>query len=272
MFGDITLSLSSNKSLICTVLSSGRLKANCSFEEILCEVDDFRNYTNGSIIGNEKDILYSVYRHLYENSTIRKANIKFDITILPNTTVCNELPRTRGHYHLPVKGHSKPYFDIYQICEGNAVVQLHGLPGSDNTVYLVLASRGDILPLPPDLCHVVYNAGEGPLIFSNWCTNEEHLDYDSMKATNGPSVYIYGHQNSEITGKVNSDYCEDPAIKILKMMPNDFISGKFRQTSNQIYDWHEDRQLTDLFNNPSGVGDWINEFYVEEDQISFKPL
>jgi oxalate decarboxylase/phosphoglucose isomerase-like protein (cupin superfamily) len=264
------VSFSNNPKYSCRVLDSDDIEYNKSCEKIIYYADSFNDFGfNSSSYSNP---IYSVYRYLFESDNFARYNVKFDLTIIyPALNNSQKLNRTRGHYHKTIHGHSKPYFDIYQVHNGDAILQLHSKPTESNICYLVLAKSNDILMLPPDLCHVTYNIGNTPLYFSNWCTRNEHLDYETMKATYGPAIEIVTFERNELVIKINRNIHSksNPTIKFIKPLPPKVLCNLLNVDSLYIFDWQNEPHIMKLLNNPSTVGNWIEEYYIECQELSY---
>lgn len=261
---------SNNPQYSCRVLDDGDIEYNETCEKIACYAESLNGFGFNS--PSYSNPVYSVYRYLFESDNLVGYNVKFDLTIIyPAANKSQKLNRTRGHYHLPINGHSKPYFDIYQVHDGDTILQLHSKPSESNICYLVLAKSGDILMLPPDLSHVAYNIKDKPLYFSNWCTRNEHLDYETMKATDGPAIEIVTFKRNELKIKINRKFHSklNPTIKLIKPLPPNVLCNLLNVDSHYIFDWQNETHIMELLNNPSGVGNWIEDYYIESQELSY---
>lgn len=260
-----TKKLSLIEDLSCRISASTDITVASTYRRFDIKKSECLRFTNSNhtIVSRLPDeSVYSVYRFLYDKPEFISHEIKFDITCINTTNLGHELPRTRGHYHLSSNNFERPYFDIYQVQKGNALVQLHTKPKGINRIYLIQAMESEILCLPPEMCHVVYNASKSVMAFTNWCTRRDHLDYESMKATKGPALEILSMENGQIHVARNRDFSNDDfEIIVLKPKPIDSICRYFKSCSPYIYDWWRSRHFLHLLNNPDSQDNWIDEHY-----------
>lgn len=220
--------------------------------------DDLRPFTPWDDVSGA-DSVYEICRYVFDDRVMETASVKFDLTLLGLCPVGPGLPRTRGHYHSMPPGRRTPYFDIYQIHHGYGLVQMHRRSSEAEAVYLATARPGDILFLPPDLCHVVHNLGATPLVFSNWCTRKEHLDYASMQDTCGPAVTVLGIGGEDLTLARNPGFPERPVV-FLDPIPSSAIQTMHGARSRLIYDWSEQAEVMGLLNQDDAV-DFLTSYY-----------
>ena len=264
------ITFSNNPKYSCRVLDDGDIEYNQACDKIVCFAESLKDF---GFTSSQSNPIYSIYRYLFENDLLLTNNVKFDLTIIyPAKDKSLKHNRTRGHYHLPINGHSKPYFDIYQVHGGETILQLHSKPSKSNICYLVLAKSSDILMLPPDLCHVAYNTKNTPLYFSNWCTRNEHLDYETMKSTNGPAIEIVACSINEFKLRVNRKFYpnSNPIIKVIKPLPPEILCNLLNVNSCNIFDWQNEPHIMKLLNNPSSVGNWIEDYYIGCQELSYE--
>lgn len=263
------LSEANNK--MCCIDSDLNLNIESKYHKISCFEHDLFDFTSKPEKKNANAEIYSVYRYLFDTKNLIDSKIKFDITVISTNDVYGELPRTRGHYHLKKSVTDEAFFDIYQIHFGSSILQLHDLSDKSNSIYLIEANPGDIICLPPELCHVVYNSGDKPLVFSNWCTRKEHLDYESMINTSGPALNIYNLNDKILSISRNKAFSKtDLPINLLKPLGATEVCANLDVNSKYIYDWQYNSNFVSLLNNPSNVGDWINEMYSSNNRLDYE--
>jgi oxalate decarboxylase/phosphoglucose isomerase-like protein (cupin superfamily) len=253
------LQISNNESYNVELNSNNRLLVNSDYEEIILTEKDLENFCSNHLEYNSFN--YLVYRYIYDNSIPTSLNIKFDLTILPPNKNGNPISRTRGHYHLVSKRTSLQYFDIYQVVKGNILFQTHLPMESAEESYFWVGSPGDIFVLPPDMCHVLYNVGKSISVLSNWCSKNEHLDYDTMMKTRGPAFEIESVNNEIINIKINLLFSlkkftpkQLQPISVLEVI--NFLGFK----SKYIFDWAFEDDSLSIMNKPDRLKYWINSF------------
>lgn len=260
-FGSQQFCVSPSRDAWCTVNAAGMLTVDSQYNTIECRLSDCLPYGAGDQHTEDNRVAYRVARYLFDTPELARAHIKFDITTLLTARIGGELPRTRGHYHLAPEGRERPFFDVYQVHLGHIIVQVHARLPSVPFVGLLIAEPEDILFLPPSLCHVVYNVGSTPAVFSNWCTRADHLDYDSMRATNGPALRILEWGEHAGTVVRNSAFGFSPQPRLMKPIPPELVCRRAGTFSTSIFDWQSDAAFVAALNDPPTGDDWLSVFY-----------
>lgn len=254
---DLTLSNNQAYNIELNDLFKSSFKSD--IEHIICKGNDLKGFcTNYHEYSSYE---YNVFRYLFDNDLPADLNIKFDLTVLPTSNKSNIIPRTRGHYHLKEGNPPKQYFDIYQVVRGQIFFQTHLPKSKIHKVYLWFAKEGDILVLPPDMCHVLYNIGEIHAILSNWCTRNDHLDYESMMETNGPAIEIIEVKEKILSLRKNIHFNDIGTIPvIISPQSNENIGMKLGFKSKHILDWAFEGKGLQIMNKPELLNNWIENF------------
>lgn len=259
--------LSNRQDLSCRLTATGEVRVGASATVFCISEPECAEFIDSKVRGDRP--IYYVYRHVHDTEMIRRLNIKFDITaILPNR-VGDELPRTRGHYHTHPPHRRMPYFDIYQVMVGSVVVQVHRTPELLDAVYLIYAEAGDILCMPPDMCHVVYNPTGTAVALSNWCTLEPHLDYATMKSTRGPALCLSSFTIGSAALKWNSwsNGCGATVQAVRPKLPRVVMDG-LGVDSDLLYDWADCRSFIGSVNDSLFDEDWINSMFDMDAELT----
>src|SRR5665647_1655712 len=111
--------------------------------------------------------------------TIKRHQLRYDITIMPPLQMGLEFVKTYGHYHSHVNEKlSYTYPEVYEVLDGDAhylLQRAHDAHGIDEAI-LVKATRGDKVIIPPNYGHVTINPSEKTLTMANWvCRSFESL-------------------------------------------------------------------------------------------------
>jgi len=173
--------------------------------------------------------LYYMYRDMYKSrpdmETIKKHNLRYDITVIPPNMLGCEYIKTAGHFHPNVPGTDVSYTEVYQVLKGEATYLLQKMDGGKVTdVVVVKAEAGDNVIIPPDYGHITINASSGVLKMANWVCREFSSVYDSVKEAAGGAYYLL-----ETGFVVNPNYDDVPPIRDLPPtnFPDfGFIKGK----------------------------------------------
>ncbi|WP_292488010.1 glucose-6-phosphate isomerase family protein [Methanohalobium sp.] len=159
--------------------------------------------------------LYYMYRDLYKDDydfeTIKKHNLRYDITVIPPKMVGREYVKTAGHCHPKVPDTDVSYPEVYQVLEGYATYLLQKMEGGKvEDVVVINAQAGDYVVIPPDYCHITINTSDETLKMANWVCREFSSLYDSIKQRSGGAYYLID------TGFIkNPEYYEVPQIRYL---------------------------------------------------------
>jgi glucose-6-phosphate isomerase len=146
--------------------------------------------------------------------TITRRQLRYDITIIPPLTMGLEFVKTYGHYHPRV--HPKlryTYPELYEVLEGDAHYLLQR-PQNDESVdevFLVKATRGDKVIVPPNYGHVTINPSERTLKMANWVCRAFESDYEPYTQLHGGAYYEL------INGRLlhNRSYHSVPEIRVV---------------------------------------------------------
>ena len=157
--------------------------------------------------------LYYMYRDLYKDDydfeTIKKHNLRYDVTVIPPRMVGREYVKTAGHCHPKVPGTDVSYPEVYQILEGYGTYLLQKMEGGKvYDVVVINAQVGDYVIIPPGYCHITINTSDETLKMSNWVCREFSSIYDPIKRHSGGAYYLLD------TGFIkNPEYYEIPQIR-----------------------------------------------------------
>ena len=257
-------SLSQRRLVRCAVDGAGNLQLPRPLHTFAITSRDMKDFRAPALVSTATaaEPIYTVHRYICDQEPLVRANVKFDLTVLLTNRIGEELPRTRGHYHLTPPERSSPYFDVYQVHSGLALIQL-SLPSSRAPrVMLVVAGKRDILFIPPEMGHVAYNAGPCPLLLTNWCTRNEHLDYDSMRCSRGPAYRIADVTCDTIVVKANSGFSRQ-RLPICILRPVEL--AQYRRIldirSQLILDWADTCQFISMLNADVAADSWFARFY-----------
>jgi glucose-6-phosphate isomerase len=161
-----------------------------------------------------KPIAYYMYRNvgLRDNVNIfNEKHLRYDVTVIENGKIGREFVKTIGHYH-PIKpGTESRYPEIYQVILGSAFIVMQKIGKNENrieSVYVVAASSGEVVVMPPGCGHVTVNIGETSLVLANIVSNDFASVYDPYRVKRGASYYVLEHdgvpylQSNELYGSV----------------------------------------------------------------------
>jgi len=152
-----------------------------------------------------------------------KANLRYDITVIPQHMMGKEFIKTKGHYHIGA------YPEIYIVLKGQAIylMQKKGNGKEISDVFAIQAKAGDIAVIPPYYGHVTINPSKQPLQMANWVSEDCKSDYGLYEKNQG-ACYFYTKQ-----GWIkNPKYSQVPDLRFekpVRKLPENwegFLEGK----------------------------------------------
>lgn len=151
---------------------------------------------------NNGALVHRLLRFIGDTPEIVEAGLKLDITVIHPTPHFGitpsgiELPKTTGHYHLPLlDGTQTP--DFYQIVYGQGVIMLQREDVPDIGAFVVRPELMQHVLIPPWMGHLTVNTGKKPLVFVNICVREPHLNYGPYLDRHGGAYYLVSQDGRE---------------------------------------------------------------------------
>jgi len=198
--------------------------------------------------------LYYMYRDIVmnekEHEAVKKAGLRYDITIMPPLTLGREFNKTAGHDHPLVPDTNMTYPEIYQVLSGQAIFLIQD---SDKNrikdVYAVMANKDDIVIIPPNYEHIMINATGRELKNANWiCRDYGSNIYKPFKQKQGFSYFALQNQTNGVDWHKNPHYQVVPELKFLK--PNRWIEQFGIKKGQEVYSLVKDLKKLDFLKNP----------------------
>ncbi len=162
---------------------------------------------------------YFMYRDIFEveKRQVMKENFaRYDITLIPNGFMGDELIKTFGHYHPLVPKTEVSYPEVYEVISGQALYLLQKVdPANPEKVLdfaVMEAKQGDKAVMPPNYGHVTINNGSTPLVMSNWVDSRFESEYGKIRELKGFAWYF---KKDRVVEK-NKLYQEAPEPRYIK--------------------------------------------------------
>jgi len=135
--------------------------------------------------------LYFMYRDLAKSDAdwnwLHRNHLRYDITVIPPGSICDELVKTKGHYH-PKNPAGIEYPEIYEVVEGQAHYLLQSRQLDD--VVMVSADAGDLVIIPPGYGHVTINPSpDATLVMANIVSRAFESEYGPYEKYQGGAYY-----------------------------------------------------------------------------------
>jgi len=165
--------------------------------------------------------LYSMYRDLAENEDDRekivKENLRYDITVMPNTMLGKEYNKTLGHGHPLVPETKLTYPEIYEVLSGKVVFLIQKFNGNEiDDVCAIEAGANDKVIIPPNYEHLMINIGGKELKTANWVYRGFTTNiYEGVKEKHGFCYYAIKDDLGKTDWIRNENYAAVTPIKFL---------------------------------------------------------
>jgi len=156
---------------------------------------------------------YYMYRDVAPNPSLKKYNLRFDITVIPHHEIGKEEIKTTGHYHAHVRKTNLTYPEVYQVIHGTALYILQKKTGSKITdVVAVEAKPGNIVIVPPNYGHITINPSKETLVMANIVYGGFKSQYKGIEKKHGAAYYVV-ERNNKISFVINPNYGYVPKLR-----------------------------------------------------------
>ncbi|WP_440953881.1 glucose-6-phosphate isomerase family protein [Methanosarcina sp. Mfa9] len=202
--------------------------------------------------------LYYMYRELSRTESdlqrIRKAGLRYDITVIPPARLGKEFVKTKGHYHPIVPGAKVSYPEIYQVLEGEAVYLLQKAEGeSISDVVVIEAGKGDVVIVPPGYGHISINRSETTLKMANWVCTSFSSVYEPIRKAGGGAYYLL-----EEGFVPNSNYLSVPEIRRFEPVEPELLG---LERGEDMYELVEDLEKLRFLKEPQEFEEFFGEVF-----------
>ena len=155
--------------------------------------------------------LYFMYRDLAKSDAdrqwLRSHTLRYDITVIPPSTLCGEWVKTKGHYH-PKNPAGTGYPEVYEVLEGEAKYLIQSRRPED--IVMISARAGDIVIIPPGYGHISINpSADQTLAMANIVSTAFESEYGEYETLHGAAYYAM----SDGTLQKNPWYPKMPAVR-----------------------------------------------------------
>ena len=223
-----------------------------TLEEMKDVVYDKRFLTSASMDMELYYMFRDVSRDEEDANKIKERGLRYDVTIIPSSTLGSEFVKTAGHYHPYPQGSKLTYPEMYEVLEGEAHYLLQKLEEERGIetitdVVVVNAKKGDKVVIPPNYGHVTINPSEVTLKMANWVARTFSSIYEPIKRRGG-AVYFELTTGAFIK---NETYETVPDIRYLK--PSDtWINDLVLSKEDDMYELLKEPEKLEFLINPAG--------------------
>jgi len=198
--------------------------------------------------------LYYMYRDIVmnekEHEVIKKADLRYDITIMSPVMLGREFNKTAGHDHPIVSDTNMTYPEIYQVLSGQAIFLIQDSQGNQiKDVYAVEAKKDDMVVVPPNYEHIIINATNKELKTANWiCRDFGSNVYKPFRQKQGFSYFALQSPKGQIEWHKNPNYQSIPELKFLE--PNRWLEQFKIEKGQEMYSLVKDLKKLDFLKQP----------------------
>lgn len=147
-------------------------------------------------LGNLKNHdLYYMFRGIVkvgDEDRLKKAGLRYDITVIPGFMMGVEFVKTAGHYH-PIAIDDLTYPEVYQVLEGEAIFFIQKVENFNThnllDVAFARAKAGDVFVVPPNYGHITINTSRRQLVLANWTADSFESLYEPIRRMCGASYF-----------------------------------------------------------------------------------
>jgi glucose-6-phosphate isomerase len=155
--------------------------------------------------------LYFMYRDLAKSDADRQwlhsQALRYDLTVIPPSTLCGEWVKTKGHYH-PKNPAGIGYPEVYEVLEGEAKYLLQSRWLED--MVMISAHAGDVVVIPPEYGHISINpSADKTLTMANIVSTAFESEYGEYETLHGAAYYAMS--NGKL--KKNPYYPKIPEVR-----------------------------------------------------------
>jgi glucose-6-phosphate isomerase len=152
-----------------------------------------------------------MYRDLAKSDAdrqwLRSHKLRYDLTVIPPSTLCGEWVKTKGHYH-PRNSAGTGFPEVYEVLDGEAKYLLQSRRLDD--VVMLSAHAGDTVIIPPDYGHISINpSADKTLAMVNIVSTAFESEYGEYETLNGAAYYAM----SDGSLKKNPHYPKIPEVR-----------------------------------------------------------
>jgi len=198
--------------------------------------------------------LYYIYQDIImnkkEHQTIKKAGLRYDITIMPPLILGKEFNKTAGHDHPLVPETKITYPEIYQVLSGQAIFLIQDSYGDQiKDIYAIRANKDDQVIVPPNYEHLMINASDKELKNANWiCRDFGSNVYKPFRLKQGFSYFALQGPEKEVEWQKNPNYQDIPELKFME--PNQWLEQFGIEKGKEMYSLVKNLKKLDFLKNP----------------------
>lgn len=205
-----------------------RLIFEKNLPRVQAEVREFsamKNYLQDPASHYHRRDVYHIYRDVARPEhaeQIHASNLEYDLTVIPPGKIGNEFVKTIGHYHPYKPGTKIRYPEVYEVIFGKVFLFLQSASEDFERleeVFLVTASRGEKILVPPGFGHVSINPSGDVLVLANWQPLGNEGIYEPYETHNGAAYYVTQRERLSASGQTTPEFEFLPNLAYQKVPP-----------------------------------------------------
>lgn len=184
-----------------------------------------KNYLKNPHSTYHRRDVYHIYRDIAlskDKDKIHRAGLEYDLTVIPPGKIGDEFVKTIGHYHPYKKETEIRHPEVYEVVYGKAFFILQSASADLlrlADIYIVEATRGEKVVVPPGFGRVGINPMETVLVLANFQSLGNQGLYEPYEAHNGAAYYITESEHLVAGGKTVTEYEFVPNLNYSSVPP-----------------------------------------------------
>lgn len=173
------------------------------------KMSDMRNlFPKSDGFADDLDLyyMYNGIARAAHKDFFEKAEIKYELTILPPMLINGEVLKAHGHIHSIRPIQKTRHVEVYEILHGEGYFQMfREVEGKLETI-LMKVKPGDRFLIPGDYFHLSMNTGNVPFVFGDLITTHSANDYGPLKIKNGAPFFGMKDDKDQLSFVFNKNY------------------------------------------------------------------
>ena len=199
-------------------------------------LDEMRPFLQSASVTATKNIIYRVWHQaamMADQAKIKATGLRYDLTAIEAGTFKlgndeNEFFKTAGHYHPDINGVNYP--EVYEVLAGLGqwiIQRFSGSPEIVDQAYLIEASPGEKILIPPGFGHVTINSCNETLVIANVIGASVGHEYTAFEKLHGACYRLLASTRFDMVEiERNTRYLQIPDLAKLKPK-KDWLKGYF---------------------------------------------
>lgn len=233
------------------------------------EFSSIRNYLKDPSVSFPQKVVYRTYSGLAlseHKEVLQQHKLKYVLFVMPPGKLGEEFVKTRGYYQPQKLGAKTSYPGVYEVVYGKVYWILQSAsPDYERltSAYLVEASRGDKLIVPPGYGIVSVNPTDDVMVIANWRIRGIEGIHEPYEIHNGAAYYVCSSQRLSASGNTSQDVDFLPNLsynsvpELIKVTPREIPQFELRAALPIYFTGTKNPQSLDFLFNPENYLDTL---------------